>query len=176
MAPTIVLITGANRGIGRGLLERYLARPAHTVIAAVRDPSHATTKELSALPRAEGTTLTIIKIDATVPDDPAAAVKELSARHGIDHVDILIANAGIALKWVEVSEVNPDDIQKHVDVNVYGFILLYQAFLPVLQKAKDPKWVTIGSSAAYLTVGHLLPRIQCIVARVHLLTLAMVVS
>ncbi|AEO67936.1 uncharacterized protein THITE_2089433 [Thermothielavioides terrestris NRRL 8126] len=152
MAETIVLITGANRGIGRGLLELYLARPNHTVIAAVRDPRHATAQELASLPRGQGTSLVVVKLDLTVPTDPAAAVEALATKHAIDHVDILVANAGIALKWVKVSEVTPDDVQRHVDVNVYGFLRLFQAFLPVLKKAKDPKWVTIGSSAAFLTV------------------------
>ena len=152
MAPTVVLITGANRGIGLGILELYLARPNHTVIAAVRDVGHESAKKLGALPRAEGTSLVLLKIELTTATDPADAVKVLSAEHGIDHIDILVANAGIALKWVKVSEVTPDDIQQHVNVNVHGFVLLYQAFLPVLQKAKQPKWVTIGSSAAFLTV------------------------
>lgn len=39
MGPTTVLISGANRGLGKGLVERYLARDDHTVVAAVRDPS-----------------------------------------------------------------------------------------------------------------------------------------
>lgn len=39
MAPTTVLISGANRGIGKGLVERYLARDDHTVVATVRDPN-----------------------------------------------------------------------------------------------------------------------------------------
>jgi norsolorinic acid ketoreductase len=159
MAPTIVLITGANRGIGLGILERYLARPNHTIIAAVRNPGHESAKKLDAIPRGEGTSLILVKIELTVATDPAEAVKVLSAEHGIDHIDILVANAGIALKWVKVSEVTPEDIQQHVDVNVNGFILLYQAFRPVLQKAKEPKWVTIGSSSAFLTVcypAHLL--------------------
>jgi len=157
--PTIVLITGANRGIGRGLLELYLARPNHLVVAAVRDPNHATAKELSGLSKAGDTSLVVIKLDLTVPSDPVAAVETLSATHGVKHVDILVANAGIATKWVKVSEVTPEDIQDHVDVNVHGFVLLFQAFYPVLQKAKDPKWVTIGSSAAFLTVSPLVPLI-----------------
>ncbi len=154
MAPTIVLITGANRGIGRGLLESYLARPNHTVIAAVRDPNHATARELTTLPHlVSDTSLVVTKLDLTVASDPAAAVADLADRHGIRHVDILVANAGIALKWVEVSEVTPEDIQKHFDVNVHGFVRLFQAFRPVLQRAEHPKWVTIGSSAAVLTVS-----------------------
>lgn len=152
MAPTIVLVTGANRGIGKGILELYLQKPNHTVIAANRDPSHPTSYALTDLPKAEGTTLEVIKLDALSPTDPAAAVNTLATK-GITHIDILIANAGIALLWPKVSEVKVEDIQKHVDVNVYGFIRLYQAFRPVLKEAQAPKLVTIGSSSAFLTVS-----------------------
>ncbi|KGO46236.1 Glucose/ribitol dehydrogenase [Penicillium expansum] len=144
MAPTIVLITGANRGIGKGILELYLQKPNHTVIAANRDPSHPTSTALADLPKAEGTTLEVIKLDALSPTDPATAVKALAAK-GITHIDILIANAGIALSWPKVSEVKVEEIQKHIDVNVYGFIHLYQAFRPVLKEAHTPKLVTIGN-------------------------------
>ncbi|KAB8209558.1 hypothetical protein BDV34DRAFT_210121 [Aspergillus parasiticus] len=135
MAPTVVLITGANRGIGKGLLELYLAKPNHTVIAANRNPDHPTSKALADLPTAEGTTLRVIKIDATSAIDS-----------GIDHIDILIANAGIALSWPKVSQVTIEEIQKHVDTNAYGFIRLYQAFLSLLKASHDPKLVTIGSN------------------------------
>ncbi|KAE8349778.1 NAD(P)-binding protein [Aspergillus coremiiformis] len=150
MAPTIVLITGANRGIGKGLLELYLAKPNHTVIAATRDPNHPTCKALADLPAAEDTTLRIVKIDATSSTDQADAVKTLTSQ-GIDHIDILIANAGVALSWPKVSAVKVEDIQKHVDTNAYGLIRLYQAFLPLLKSSHDPKWVTVGSSSAFLT-------------------------
>lgn len=152
MAPTIVLITGANRGIGKGILELYLKKPDHTIIAANRDPSHTSSLALADLPKAEGTKLHVIKIDALSPTDPAAGVETLAAK-GITHIDILIANAGIALSWPKVTEVKVADIQKHVDVNIYGFIYLYQAFRPLLKDAQAPKWVTIGSSSAFLTVS-----------------------
>lgn len=161
MSQTVVLITGANRGIGHGLLSLYLARPDHIVLAAVRDPNHPTAKALASLPKAEGTELVVLKIDALVATDAPEAVKTLADKHRINHVDILVANAGIALKWVKVAEVTVEDIQKHIDVNVYGFTQLYQAFLPVLQKAKNPKWVTIGSCAAFLTVNGILYSSWC---------------
>lgn len=150
MAPTIVLITGANRGIGKGILELYLKKPNHTVIAATRDPGHPTSQALADLHRADGTELHIVKIDATSAADPADAVNELSDK-GISHIDILIANAGMCALWPRVSEVKVEDVQSHVDVNVYGFIYLYQAFRALLKEAKEPKWVTIGSSAGFLT-------------------------
>ncbi|KAJ0417854.1 hypothetical protein BJY00DRAFT_288801 [Aspergillus carlsbadensis] len=151
MSPTIVLITGANRGIGKGILQLYLTKPNHTVIAAIRDPAHPTTKALTQIPiSAAGTKLHLVKIEATSPTDPTNAVKELASR-AIHHIDILIANAGIALGWEKVRDAKPEVVQAHVDVNVYGFLYLYQGFRDLLKEAKDPKWVTIGSGAAYLT-------------------------
>ncbi|TVY73252.1 Short chain dehydrogenase gsfK [Lachnellula suecica] len=151
MAPTIVLITGANRGIGKGLLSLYLAKPNHTVIAANRDPSHPTSKALFDLPKAEGTSLILVKIDATVPTDAADAVNSLASQ-GINHVDILIANAGIAYLWPTVADVKVADMQKHFETNVYGVVYLYQAFLPVLKKSNNPRWVSIGSGSGFLTL------------------------
>ena len=151
MAPKVVLISGANRGLGKALLERYLAKPNHTVIAANRDPSHPTSEALTDLPKAEGTSLLVLKVDAAASSDAAHAVKQL-ATHGIDHLDTVIANAGISFTYPKVSEVRVEDLQAHMVPNVYGLIWLYQATLPLLKKSTHPTWVTMGSSAAFLTV------------------------
>ncbi|KAL2863958.1 NAD(P)-binding protein [Aspergillus lucknowensis] len=148
MAPTIVLITGASRGIGRGLLEQYISKPHHTIIAANRDPSHATSQELTALPTAEGTVVKLVKLDATSETDGAVAAETLRASWGIEHIDILIANAGIAFVWPKIDDVRIEDIKAHFETNVFGFVRLYQAFAGFLRAARDPKLVTIGSSAA----------------------------
>ncbi|KAG0154623.1 hypothetical protein PDIDSM_191 [Penicillium digitatum] len=128
---------------------KVFTKPNHTVIAVNRDPSHPTSDALADLPKAEGTTLEIIKLYALSQTDPAAAVKALAAK-GITHIDILVANAGIALSWPKVSEVKVKETQKHTDVNLYGFIHLYQAFRPVLKEAQAPKLVPIGSGSAFL--------------------------
>ncbi|KAB5513514.1 hypothetical protein GE09DRAFT_1295088 [Coniochaeta sp. 2T2.1] len=100
---TNVLITGANRGaslvpmsdaanltgLGRGFTEAFLARPNHTVIAAVRDPSAAS---FSSLPVATGTRLVVVKTDSTSATDAFEAVKTLQD-DGITKLDIVIANA-----------------------------------------------------------------------------------
>ncbi|XXH05364.1 hypothetical protein Hte_011790 [Hypoxylon texense] len=150
MAPKIVLITGGNRGIGRGFVGLFLARPDHTVIAANRDPEHPTSKSLAELPKAEGTKLLVVKNDATVSTDAADMARHLASL-GIDHLDIVIANAGVGKLWCKVSEVTAEQIQDHVTPNVFGFIWLYQATLPLLKKASKPMWVTNGSSVALLT-------------------------
>ena len=132
-----MLITGTNRGIGKGILELYLAKPNHTVIAANPNPNHTSSKAIVDLPKALGTSLLLIKLDATMLTDPTDAVKSLES-NGIDHLDIPIANAGIAYIWPKVSEVKVENLQKHTVPNVHGIIWLYQATLPLLKKSKHP--------------------------------------
>ena len=121
MGPTIGLITGTNRGIGNGILELYLAKPNHTVIAANHNPNHVLSKAIVDLPKAQGTSLLLIKLDATMHTDPTDAVKSLES-NGIDNLDILIANTGIAYIWPKVSEVKVEDLQKHILNRFLAFI------------------------------------------------------
>lgn len=153
MAPTTVLISGANRGIGKGLVERYLARDEHTIIAAVRDPSHPTSKALADLPTGQHSRLVVVKIDSTVETDALKAVEEELSAHGVDHLDLVIANAGVARSFPKVSEVKAAELQAHITPNVFGVVWLYQATLPLLRKSAQPKWVTMGSSAGQLEVS-----------------------
>lgn len=149
---TTVLITGATRGIGLGLVTRYLDRSNHLVIAAVRDPSGASSKALESLPRASGASLIIVKIDLTSPTDPSDAISQLTSTHGIDHLDVVIANAGIAEAAAQVSQIKVEDFERHITANVYGFVWLYQATLPLLKKATKPLLVYVGSGAGSIGV------------------------
>lgn len=82
MPPTIMLITGANRGLGKGFLERHLATPNYTVIAANRNPEHFTSKHLGNLPKALGSSLIIVKVDSAGRSDALGAVDELRGGGG----------------------------------------------------------------------------------------------
>lgn len=157
MAETTVLISGANRGIGRGLLEVYLARPNHTVIAANRDPLHASSQSLRELPVGQGSRLLIVKIDASVESDALSAVGKLTGESGVDHINVVIANAGVANKYPKVSELKASDFIAHITPNVLGIVWLFQATLPLLYKSKTPTWVTIGSDAGCIQVSDSLP-------------------
>ncbi|KAI1102856.1 NAD(P)-binding protein [Jackrogersella minutella] len=156
MAPTTVLISGANRGLGKGLLERYLARPNHIAIAANRNPENSTSKALAGLPKGQNSRLIVIKVDASVESDAAGGVKQLIAQ-GIDHLDIVIANAGVSYAWPKVSEVKTAELQGHLTPDLFGLIWLYQATLPLLKKSVGPKWITIGTIAGKLEEQPLIP-------------------
>ncbi|KAI1144484.1 NAD(P)-binding protein [Hypoxylon sp. FL0543] len=147
--PTTVLISGANRGLGKGLLERYLAKPNHIVVAANRNPEHPTSKALSELPRGRNSRLVVVKIDASVESDAAKGVRQLIAQ-GVDHLDIVVANAGVSYAWPKVSEIKTSELQGHLTPDLFGVIWLFQATLPLLRKSTNPKWITIGSIAGKL--------------------------
>jgi norsolorinic acid ketoreductase len=151
MATTIVLISGANRGIGKELLKRYLVRPNYIVIAANRNPEHASSTDLVNIPKAADTQLIIVKVDASDDKDAANSVVELQSQ-GIDHIDLVIANAGVSYAFGKVSDISLKDVRDHFEPNVYGVLRLYQATIPLLRKSKSPKWVTMGSIAGSIEV------------------------
>jgi norsolorinic acid ketoreductase len=71
----------------------------------------------------------------------------------------VIANAGIfkSEAFLEVSVAKPSDLIEHVDVNVNGPIRLFQAVLPLLQAAKQPKFAVISSGVATIAGAEHIP-------------------
>ncbi|KAK5739983.1 hypothetical protein LTR17_004880 [Elasticomyces elasticus] len=150
MSPTVVLVSGANRGLGKGLVQLYLARSDHTVIAANRDPGSSSSKALSELPTGASSRLIVVKVDASAETDAVEAVKILITKHGIDHIDIVVANAGVSYTWPSVATLKVSDLQAHIEPNVYGCVWLYQATAPLLRKAATPRFINMGSTAGGL--------------------------
>ncbi|KAH7007508.1 aflatoxin biosynthesis ketoreductase nor-1 [Ilyonectria destructans] len=145
-SPSTYLITGANRGIGRGFVQRILQKPSTTVIAAVRDPSHPTSTALADLPKGAGTKLITVKLDSAVETDAASAVAELRDQ-GITSLDMVIANAGIAQGGSSVRETSVANTLKHFKINVLGPLTLFQATADLLKASKtgSPKFVAIST-------------------------------
>ncbi|KZL78376.1 aflatoxin biosynthesis ketoreductase nor-1 [Colletotrichum incanum] len=145
-SPTTYLITGANRGIGRGFVQRILQKPSTTVIAAVRDPSHPTSKALTDLPKGPDTKLIVVKLDSSVETDAAAAVGQLREQ-GITSLDLVIANAGIAQDGTSVRNTSIINTQKHFNINSIGPLTLFQATADLLKASKtgSPKFVAVST-------------------------------
>ncbi|TVY13171.1 Norsolorinic acid ketoreductase, partial [Lachnellula arida] len=79
--------------------------------------------------------------------DALEAVKTLRATHGIAHLDVVVANAGVSYVFPKVSELESRDLRAHLEPNVFGVVRLYRAVLPLLGRAVEPKWVTMGTTA-----------------------------
>jgi norsolorinic acid ketoreductase len=150
--------TNDRLGIGRGLAEKYLAQPNHTVIAAVRDLSSPTTTSLKAVTPASGSKLLVVKIENTSETDPFEAVESLKAQ-GISSLDIVIANAAICpvSSFSRVEEIKAETFRELIEVNTYSTLHLYKAVYPLLKAAADagrkPKLVAMASQAA--SIGNL---------------------
>ncbi|KAK1991705.1 NAD(P)-binding protein [Colletotrichum falcatum] len=151
MTSHFVLITGGNRGLGQGLVRRFLEQANNAVIAAVRDPAHATSRSLADLPKGEGSSLIVVKYDAAVEQDAFRLAEELRQKHEVDHLDVVVANAGIANAHPLVKDVKREEVQEHVNVNTYGVVSLYQATRDLLRRSTgEPMFVPVGSDAGSL--------------------------
>jgi norsolorinic acid ketoreductase len=141
-----VLISGANKGIGYDFVAKYLSRPNTTVITTVRQPNSPGANRLKELPKAEGSSIIVVKIESTSDTDAQAGISTLGS-HQINHLDLVIANAGLFAThaFVEVSKIQTKDLIEHFNVNTGGPLRLFQATLPLLQKAEKPVFAYISS-------------------------------
>jgi len=111
-----VLITGANRGIGRALLEEALWRGAKKAYAGTRGTfQHPDTR------------VTPLTLDVTNASQIQQAVAE------VDTLDVLINNAGIAI-YDDLS--NLDVLEQTLAVNFFGLLKVTNAFMPLLKSSK----------------------------------------
>ncbi|KAJ9660485.1 NADP-dependent oxidoreductases 1 [Coniosporium apollinis] len=152
MLKTTYLVTGANRGIGKGLVAAFLLRPNSLVIGCVRNPEDKTSKALSDLPRGENSSLITLKLDCSSEIDAAAAIEELQSSHHVAKLDVVVANAAIAKYYGPTSTLELEHLKEHVTVNTYSVLLLFQASKPLLQSSTDkPKFVFIGAPISTIT-------------------------
>ncbi len=143
----VVLVTGANRGIGLALVSRYLDR-GDIVIATARNPAAA--GELGKLGRSTGR-LSIVGCDVTDEQSLAAAAREIGDRP----VDILVCNAGVMSSRGGLSEAGHDAAEwsRILMTNVAGVFLSARAFLPNLLRAKSARIAIISSMMGSSTQG-----------------------
>jgi norsolorinic acid ketoreductase len=152
MSGLTYLITGANRGIGRGLLETLILRPQTTVIAAVRNVT-ASSKTLNTVLVGDGSKIIIVKIDSLSATDPIDAAAELKSQHGITKLDVLISNAGHFGRIGPVLLSSAQDLRDHFEINTIGPLNLIQAFFPLLEPSPSPKFFVITSIVG--TIGNM---------------------
>jgi NAD(P)-dependent dehydrogenase (short-subunit alcohol dehydrogenase family) len=113
---TAVLVTGANRGIGRALVEEALSRGATRIYAGMRQP----------LTHADGR-VTPLTLDVT---DTAQIERAVDS---VESLDILINNAGVA-RYDDLSD--RAMLEEHLAVNLFGTYTVTRAFLPLLTRAR----------------------------------------
>jgi short-subunit dehydrogenase len=115
-----VLITGANRGLGRELAFAFAETGAEKVFAGARQP-----QDVESLQRdAAGVRLKAIKLDVTSEEDVEAAAR-------LAPIDILVNNAGVAGYGNPVS-MDLDAAFAEMDVNYFGALRMTRALAPAM--------------------------------------------
>ncbi len=116
IADSVVLVTGANRGIGQALVTEALRRGAKRVYAGTRQ----------SMDHPDGR-VTPLVLDVTSP-----AQIQQAAGH-VESLDILVNNAGIAL-YDDLSDRSV--LERQLAVNLFGPYEMTRAFLPQLTRSR----------------------------------------
>ena|ERR1700730_11810332 len=142
----IILVTGANKGIGLEIV-RQLAKKGHQVILTARDQTkgNAAIEKL----KAEGLKVHFIPLDVTNEGDIKNIKKEIHEKFG--RLDVLINNAGILIGNQDSLNVSKGSVQEHLETNFYGPLLLSQQLLPLLQKSEEGRIINFSTSMARLS-------------------------
>jgi NAD(P)-dependent dehydrogenase (short-subunit alcohol dehydrogenase family) len=140
LAGTVALVTGGGRGIGRGIaLELTRAGARVAVSARTREQGEATAAEIDGL---------AIQADVSQREDVERMVATAEAELG--PLDLLVANAGIAL-WEEAGwELEPEEWWHVLEVNVLGVYLCCRTVIPGMIDRGGGRIVNVASGAAYL--------------------------
>ena len=119
----VVLVTGANRGIGKSIVETFIERGVAKVYAAVRNVESA-----NSLVAAHSDKVVPIQVDLGNPETITAAAKQAT------DVDIVVNNAGVLYNVSPLSEDAYTVLLQEIDINVGGLIRIAQAFATVCRK------------------------------------------
>lgn len=134
IANAVVLVTGANRGIGHAFVRELLARGASKVYAGSRDPANVS-------PQAG---VHPLRLDVNKPEDVAAAVAQAP------DVTLVINNAGIAQTGGFLAEDSEAVARRMFETNFFAVLRVSKAFAPVLAANGGGGLLNVLSVASWL--------------------------
>jgi 3-oxoacyl-[acyl-carrier protein] reductase len=136
------IITGAGKGIGRAAAIALAKEGAHLGLLG------RTTKDLEQLANdlrnAYGIQVSVSTADIARRDEVEAAITKLKQELGT--IDILINNAGIA-QFGQLTEMNPEDWERIMQVNVMGTYYVTRSVLPTMIENQSGNIINISSTA-----------------------------
>ncbi|MFF5307635.1 SDR family oxidoreductase [Streptomyces sp. NPDC013161] len=133
---SVVLVTGANGGIGTHFVHDALARGAVKVYATARSPRAWDDERI--------VPLTLDVTDRASIDAAVAAAAD---------VTVLVNNAGAIPPSASLLDVTEADIRANMETNFFGPVFLARAFAPVLAAKKGAILIDVHSVASWYAFG-----------------------
>ena len=141
MQGKVVAITGASRGIGAAAARVFADAGAKVALLA------RSAAEIEALAAEIGSDALAVVCDVADWDSVQATVAAVLARFG--RLDVWIGNAGVIEPISRLSEVDPADWARAVQINLTGVFHGMRAVLPVMKAQGEGTVITISSGAAH---------------------------
>jgi 3-oxoacyl-[acyl-carrier protein] reductase len=137
-------VTGASRGIGRGIAVALAEAGADVAIGYRRDDAaaEAAVKQIEAAGRRG------LALRADVRDTEAVHESVRSAHEQLGGLDIVIANAGVATRFQPLHEVEPGYWDRIIGIDLGGVFNTLHATLPIMREQRSGVILTVSSVAA----------------------------
>jgi NAD(P)-dependent dehydrogenase (short-subunit alcohol dehydrogenase family) len=162
LADKVVVVTGAARGLGRAIAQRFARAGANLVLLDVaadiagvpyRLGSQSQLEHTASLCAAAGTAALPLAVD--VRDATAVAAAVASALDRFGRIDALVNNAGIAApSGRPVHEISEAEWQLMIDVDLSGAWRLIRAVAPVMLERRAGSIVNVASTAGLVGYRH----------------------
>lgn len=154
-----VLITGANRGIGLGVVQEYLRRGSVHIFATYRDPKKA--NELLELAARHPNDLTVVQLELADSSSIEGSYKTVCEH--IDGLDVLINNA--SARFPDEQElfgaVKADEFLYSLNVNAVAPFMIVQTYIELLKAGTNTRIVNV-TTGRMVPVEYNLPYNYCI--------------
>ncbi|KAK5999304.1 hypothetical protein QM012_005579 [Aureobasidium pullulans] len=148
----LILITGANQGLGYYAAQQLAAKGCYHILLGSRDLNKAHRAIESLITdqslKVNKEDLTPLQIDVT--DDDSISAAAATVEEGFGHLDVLLNNAGIATaQSASADQTLRQAYLQQFDTNVAGAAAVTEAFLPLLQKGQSKRiaFVSTGLSS-----------------------------
>ena len=136
----VALVTGASRGIGRGIAEALAEQGATVIVNYLRGEAQA--KEVADGIGARGGKAEILGFDVADPKACEEAILGAAKRHG--RLDVAVSNAGISIDAL-ILRLKPEDLDRTLAVNVGGAFNVARAATRVMMRSRAGRIVFVSS-------------------------------
>lgn len=136
-AGRVAFVSGASRGLGAGIAERFAEHGLRLVLCARSTPALA-----------DGGDVLARRADVRDADALESLVVEAEARFGA--IDLWINNAGVLEPIAPIRDVEPEAFREHLDVNLTGVFLGSRCYVNHLRRVgRGGVLVNVSSGAAW---------------------------